>query len=58
MNKPPTEMHEGPDAFTRFDNTVKSLLSVSHDELVRREKAYKKQVAKNPKRRGPKNPKR
>ena len=39
------------DAFTR---TMDKLLSVSHDELKRRMEAYKKQAAKNPRRRGPK----
>lgn len=53
--KPTThEMIEGPEAFTRFNNAVKSLLSVSREELLRREKAYKEQAAKNPNRRGPK----
>jgi len=31
-----------------------ALLSVSHEELQRRMKAYKNQAAKNPKKRGPK----
>jgi len=39
------------DAFTR---TIDKLLSVSHDELKRRMEAYKKQAAKNPRKRGPK----
>lgn len=52
--KPATEMYEGPEAFKRFDATVKTLLSVSHDELMRREQEYKKQAALNPRKRGPK----
>ena len=52
--KPATEMHEGPEAFKRFDATVKSLLSVPHSELVKREAEYKKQAALNPRKRGPK----
>ena len=52
--KPHTEMIEGKEAFTRFDTTMRALLAVSHDELARREKAYKEQAAKNPNKRGPK----
>jgi hypothetical protein len=50
----PVELHEGADAFARFDNTMSALLSVSHDELKRREEQYKKQAALNPRKRGPK----
>jgi hypothetical protein len=39
------------DAFTRL---VDRVLSVPHTEILRREKEYQKQVAQNPKRRGPK----
>lgn len=52
--KPHTEMIEGPDAFTRFDNTVKHLLSVPKSVLVAREAKYKKKAALNPRKRGPK----
>lgn len=37
-----TEMNEGPEAFKRFDTAMGALLSVSHDELMRREAEYKK----------------
>jgi hypothetical protein len=37
-----------------FDNLVVRLLSVSHEEMQRREGEYRKQVDANPKRRGPK----
>ena len=47
-------MVEGPEAWSRFKSGVKSALSVPHDELMRREKAYKKKAAKNPNRPGPK----
>ena len=50
----PTAMIEGPEAFTRFDTTVKTLLAVPRVELLRREAEYKKQVEANPNRRGPK----
>jgi hypothetical protein len=45
---------EGPEAFRRFDEGMKQILSVSHDTLMRRERAYKKKSAQNPHRRGPK----
>jgi hypothetical protein len=45
---------EGPEAFRRFDEGVKQILSVPHSTLVRRERAYRKQVEANPNRRGPK----
>jgi hypothetical protein len=48
------ECTEGPEAFRRFDEGVKQILSVSHETLVRRERAYKKKSLANPKRRGPK----
>lgn len=52
--KQPPEMNEGPEAFTRFDATVKTLLSVSREDLMRRERAYKEKAALNPRKRGPK----
>jgi hypothetical protein len=48
------ECFEGPEAFHRFDEGMKQILSVPHSTLVRRERAYKKKSAQNPKRRGPK----
>ena len=47
-------MVEGAEAFQRFDKAMGTILSVSHDELIRREKAYQRQAAKNPNKRGPK----
>jgi hypothetical protein len=38
------------DAFTKL---VDRVLSVPHSEIVRREKEYQEQSARNPKRRGP-----
>ncbi len=52
--KPHPEMIEGPEAFQRFDEEVKFLLSVPHSTLARRERAYKKRSEQNPNRRGPK----
>ena len=39
------------DAFT---NTLDRLLAVPHSEILRREQEYQKQVARNPRKRGPK----
>lgn len=36
------EFHEGADAARRFENTMRQILSVSKDELVKREAAWKK----------------
>jgi hypothetical protein len=53
--KPHTpEYIEGPEAFTRFDALVRKVLSVPHEEIMRREAEYKRQSAMNPNRRGPK----
>ncbi len=48
------ECIEGPQAFQRFDEGVRQILSVPHSTLVRRERAYKKKSLANPNRRGPK----
>ncbi len=48
------EIIEGPEAFKRFDATVKALLAVPHAEIVRREAEYKKRADANPRKRGPK----
>ena len=40
--------------FDKFTRTVDKLLSVPREELQRREKEYRKQVAQNPRKRGPK----
>lgn len=45
---------EGPEAVARFDALVRKVLSVPHDEIMRREAEYKRQSAMNPNRRGPK----
>ena len=48
------EYIEGPEASQRFDALVRKVLSVPHEEIMRREAEYKRQSAMNPKRRGPK----
>jgi hypothetical protein len=40
--------------YRRFTNLVDSLLTVSHEEIKRREAEYKKQADENPNKRGPK----
>jgi len=40
--------------YRKFTNLVDHLLTVSHEEMQRREAEYRKQVDANPNRRGPK----
>lgn len=40
--------------YQKFTNLVDKLLTVSHEEMQRREAEYRKQVDANPHRRGPK----
>ena len=53
MNGKP-EAIDGPEAAARFDALVRKVMSVPHDEIMRREAEYKRQSAMNPNRRGPK----
>jgi hypothetical protein len=48
------ESMEGAEAAARFDALVRKVLSVPHEEIMRREAEYKRQSAMNPNRRGPK----
>jgi len=48
------ECIEGVEAFKRFDEGVKDILTVPHSLITRRERAYKKKVAASPTKRGPK----
>jgi hypothetical protein len=52
--KPRTEMIEGPEAKTRFDALIGSVLSVPKSVIMKREAEYKKQSDANPNKRGPK----
>ena len=52
MKKP--DMIEGPEAFDRFQRTMKDVLSVPHAEIKRRIEEQRKQSAANPNKRGPK----
>lgn len=49
-----SEMHEGTEAFTRFENAMKKVLAVPHSEIKRRIAEHRKEAAKNPNKRGPK----
>jgi hypothetical protein len=48
-----TDAHPSPE-FQKFDALMGKVLSVSHAEMQRREREYRKQVDANPHRRGPK----
>jgi hypothetical protein len=48
------QMVEGPEAFDRFKNTMKTVLAVPHAEIQRRIEEERKVSATNPNRRGPK----
>jgi hypothetical protein len=48
------ECIEVPEAFQRFDDAIRQILSVPHSLIARRERAYRKKVDANPHRRGPK----
>ena len=54
MRKTIPECIEGPEAFARFDAAVTALLAVPRSVLVRKLKAHRRKVDKNPNRRGPK----
>jgi hypothetical protein len=49
----PTIVHEGPEAARRFERTMDRLLSVSKEELAKREAAHQEAQQDKP-RRGPK----
>ena len=52
--KPEPESVNGPETMARLDAVVRKVLSVPHEEILRREAEYKRQSAANPNRRGPK----
>ena len=43
-----------PEAWKRFEGIMQKVITVSKEEMQRREAAYRKQVDANPNRRGPK----
>jgi hypothetical protein len=52
--RPQPEYIEGSEAFQRFDSMMTVLVSVPRSVIEKREEEYRKTVAANPKRRGPK----
>ena len=48
------EMDEGPQAFERFRNAMKAVVSVPRSVVQKQIEKHRKEVAKNPNRRGPK----
>jgi len=48
------EYVEGPEAWTRFQATMKKIVSVPRAEIQERIEAHRREAAKNPNRRGPK----
>jgi hypothetical protein len=52
--KRPAVMIEGPQAFERFKNAMKAVISVPHSVIQARIEEHRRQAAKNPNKRGPK----
>jgi hypothetical protein len=49
-----TEMVEGPEAWKRFENTMKGILAVPHSEIQRRIKERRRKTSSNLNRQGSK----
>jgi hypothetical protein len=51
--KPP-EMIEGPEAWDRFQTAMKRVVAVPHAVIQKRIEEHRREAARNPNRRGPK----
>ena len=52
--KPATEMIEGPEAFTRFQNAMQKIVSTPHSVIQKRIEEHKTESDAKPNKRGPK----
>ena len=52
--KPDAGMIEGTEAYTRFENAMRKVLSVPKAEIQKRIEEHRKEAALNPNKRGPK----
>lgn len=52
MSKRTSEMIEGPEAFQRFNSTMKAVLAVPHSVIKERIEEARKRSLENPRRRG------
>jgi hypothetical protein len=52
--KPKPEYTEGPEAWQRFQAAMGKALTAPHSEIKRRIEEHRKEVARNPHKRGPK----
>ena len=50
----PPDIINNPEAFKRFQDAMKTIISVPHDVIQKRIEEHRKAAAKNPNRRGPK----
>lgn len=48
------EMVEGPEAFTRFTDAMRAIMSVPHSRVQQLVEQHKKEASQNPRKRGPK----
>jgi hypothetical protein len=48
------EYIEGPEAWKRFNKTMKAVIAVPHSEIQKRIEEHRRQAALNPRKRGPK----